>query len=245
MLRKIIQIDEDKCNGCGLCVTGCAEGALKIIDGKARLISEKYCDGLGACLGECPMGAIQIIEREAEAFDEDAVKKMQEESQPKKTSFPMHHHGHGGCPGSRLRTFQEDPEPASAESDDISISIRSQLRQWPVQLHLLPVQAPFFQNADLLISADCVPFAYADFHRELLKGKKVLVGCPKLDDVDAYIEKMTEIFRRNSIRSITIAFMEVPCCSGLVYAVQQALEAADKDIPVHLVKISLDGKRMS
>jgi len=247
MIRKIVHIDEEKCNGCGLCIPSCAEGAIQIIDGKARLVSDKYCDGLGACLGNCPMDAIQIIEREADEFDEEAVKdhleNVNKKTAPKQPSIPHH----GGCPGSRMRTIQSNTssKPVTASSsEDVTVHIRPQLQQWPVQLHLVPVEAPYFENADLLVSADCVPFAYADFHLDLLKGKKVLVGCPKLDDLDFYIEKLTEIFKRNAIRSITVAFMEVPCCSGMVYAVKEALAASGKSIPLNLVKISLEGEKM-
>lgn len=251
MIRKIVHIDEEKCDGCGLCIPSCAEGAIQIIDGKARLVGDKYCDGLGACLGNCPQDAIHIIEREADEFDEESVKAHLENINKGKTpvsgqqSTPQH--SHGGCPGSRMRTIQSNTssKPATASSsEDVTVHIRPQLQQWPVQLHLVPVQAPYFENADLLVAADCVPFAYADFHLDLLKGKKVLVGCPKLDDLDAYIEKLTEIFRRNTLRSITVAFMEVPCCSGMVYAVKEALSASGKSIPLNLVKISLEGERM-
>lgn len=253
MIRKIVHIEEDKCNGCGLCVPSCAEGAIQIIDGKAKLVKDQYCDGLGACLGECPMDAIHIIERDADEFDEAAamehVRKMQQPAQAA-AARPAHGHGHdhshGGCPGSRMRTFnQEAPAPEGSGSGDIAFSLKPQLQQWPVQLHLVPVQAPYFKNADLLITADCVPFAYPDYHPKLLKGKKVVIGCPKLDDIDFYVEKLTAIIEANDLKSITVAFMEVPCCSGIVYAAEQAVKASGARIPVQKVRISLDGQKQS
>ncbi|HHY82272.1 MAG TPA: 4Fe-4S binding protein [Clostridiales bacterium] len=264
MIRKIIQIDEEKCNGCGLCVPNCAEGALQIIDGKARLVKDQYCDGLGACLGHCPQDALHIIEREAEEFDEEAamefVKSLKESrnqeikaesndghfhSHENHNHMHMHMHG-GGCPGSRVRTFNQDRtaiDPETAGSGDIAFSLKSQLQQWPVQLMLVPVQAPYFKNADLLITADCVPYSFADYHPKLLKGKRVVIGCPKLDDLDFYIEKLTAIIKENDLKSITVAFMEVPCCSGMVYAAQQAVLASGKDLKVNKVRITIDGKK--
>ena len=272
MIRKIVQIEEDKCNGCGLCVPSCAEGAIQIIDGKAKLVKDIYCDGLGACLGECPMDAIHVIEREADEFDEKAaiehVGKTRaakspaahehQNSEGNNNSEPGHgqgghgqdhnHDGHnhsgGGCPGSRMRVIQQaDPTSEESGSGDISFSIKSQLQQWPIQLSLVPIQAPYFKNADLLITADCVPFAYPDYHHKLLKGKKVVIGCPKLDELDFYIEKLTEIVKANDLNSITVAYMEVPCCSGMVYAAEQAVSNAGKDLKVKKVRITLDGKR--
>jgi Pyruvate/2-oxoacid:ferredoxin oxidoreductase delta subunit len=265
MIRKIIQIDEEKCNGCGLCVPSCAEGAIEIIDGKARLVKDQYCDGLGACLGECPQDALHIVEREAEEFDEEAamehVRKTHAAKSPVNNnqaarhehglhSHSGHGHGHthggGGCPGSRMRILnQEAPIPEAAGSGDISFSLKSQLQQWPVQLTLVPIRAAYFENADLLITADCVPFAYPDYHPKLLKGKKVVVGCPKLDDLDAYIEKLTAIVEANNLNSITVAFMEVPCCSGMVYAAEQAVRASGKDLKVNKIRITLDGQRQN
>lgn len=249
MLRKIVEIDQDKCNGCGLCVPSCAEGAISIINGKAVLAADNLCDGLGACLGDCPLGAIRIIEREADAFDEAAVEDhLKDVGRPHaarhqealaQQSVPVvpapHSHG-GGCPGSRAMRLQR-PSAPSAPVDQPST-----LGQWPVQLHLVPINAPYFQNADLLIAADCVPFAYGTFHRDFLAGKAVVVGCPKLDDNQAYLEKLTEIFRRNDLKSITVVKMEVPCCSGISMATRSAIKASGKDIPLKEVTITIDGK---
>lgn len=246
-LRKIVNIDEDKCNGCGLCVPSCAEGAIKIIDGKAKLLAENLCDGLGACLGDCPQGAIQIIEREAEEFNEEAVKNhlgKEEKIMDHSQNHAAHHHG-GGCPGSRMMEInrQENKQSAaSVSSEDIEVKIKPQLSQWPVQLMLVPQNAPYFDGADLLITADCVPFAYPNYHLDLLKGKKVVVGCPKLDDIQYYIEKLTAILQFNNIKSVTVAFMEVPCCGGILRAAEQALQASGKDIPLHRVRIGINGE---
>jgi len=236
LTRKIVTIDEEKCNGCGLCIPNCVEGALQIVDGKAKLMSEKFCDGLGACLGHCPQDAITVIEREAEEFDEKAVeaylhKKHEAESQPK----PVF----GGCPSSRAMQFKV-PQPR-AESVSTARAV-SQLTQWPVQLKLVPINAPYFQEADLLIVADCVPFAYANFHQDFLQGKVVVVGCPKLDDIQYYKEKLTEIFRSNSIKSIIVPYMEVPCCFGLVKAAEDAIAASGKNIPLKKIKIGIRGE---
>jgi len=244
MLRKIVQIDQDKCNGCGLCVPSCAEGAIKMINGKAVLSADNLCDGLGACLGECPQDAIKIIEREADEFDEVAVEKhLHENARP-----AVHGHGHGqghghghghggGCPGSRAVSFETKPA-AAPESG----SRQSQLAQWPVQLHLVSTSAPYFQDADLLIAADCVPFAYADFHKDYLAGKAVVIGCPKLDDNQFYLQKLTELFRNSSLKSITVLRMEVPCCGGIVMAARQALAACGKDIPFKEVTVGIRGE---
>jgi Pyruvate/2-oxoacid:ferredoxin oxidoreductase delta subunit len=232
--RKIVKIDEEKCNGCGLCIPNCAEGALQIINGKAKLVSEKFCDGLGACLGHCPEDAITVIEREAEEFDEKAVEAFlhkKPEAKPQPAPFT-------GCPSSRAMQFKV-PE-ARTETVSATLSV-SQLTQWPVQLKLVPINAPYFQDADLLIAADCVPFAYPDFHRDFLKGKAVVVGCPKLDDIQLYKEKLTEIFKTNSIKSVTVPYMEVPCCFGLVKATEDALTESGKRIPLKKVKIGIRG----
>lgn len=236
--RKVVEIDEEKCTGCGLCLPACPEGAIQIIDGKARLISDIYCDGLGACLGECPEDAIRVIEREAEAFDEEAVKAHLEEvvteQAPPTPEF-------SGCPGSRVLQWKHEPEAHPPVEQ--TVPTQSQLRQWPVQLMLVNPQAEYFHNADLAIIADCVPFAYANTHQEFIKDKSLIVGCPKLDDLGFYKEKMTQIFRLNDIKSITTLIMEVPCCAGLVQAVQQAISDSGKDIPFEKVVIGIKGER--
>lgn len=247
--RKIVQIDEAKCNGCGLCVPSCAEGAIQIVDGKARLVKDQYCDGLGACLGDCPQDAITIIEREAEEFDEKAAMEHVRKTSSQKTenntkNNTQHNHGHSGCPGSSIRVLKENVnEPELSSSSDIAFSVKSQLRQWPVQISLVPVNAPYFNNASILVTADCVPFAYADYHPGLLKGKTVMIGCPKLDDVDRYIAKLTSIFKLNAVKDITVAYMEVPCCSGIVYAVEQAILQSGKNIELNRIRITIDGKK--
>ncbi len=224
VVRKIVHIDEEKCNGCGLCIPECVEGALKIIDGKARLISEKYCDGLGACLGHCPNNAISIEEREAEKFDEAAVEKHLhfQHSQAKYLS----------CPGSQVMVQDEEKQKIEKRAENkAQINLRSRLSHWPIQLSLVPVNAPYFQGADLLVTADCVPFAYSNFHEEYLKGKVLVIGCPKLDDILFYQEKLKEIFSLNKIKSVKVLHMEVPCCYGLVRAVEQAIADSGKKIP--------------
>jgi NAD-dependent dihydropyrimidine dehydrogenase PreA subunit len=248
-IRKIVRIDEEKCDGCGLCVPNCAEGALRIINGKARLVAENLCDGLGACLGECPKGAITVEERAADEFDEGAVKEHLHARKhgtgamsPLMTPAlaPARHVRHGGgCPGSRARLMQvaeQADETAPQEQR------KSRLGQWPVQLALVPTEGPMWQDADVLIAADCVAFAYAEFHEKMLKGKRLAIACPKLDDVGPYVEKLARIFARNSIRSITVAHMEVPCCGGIVRAVQMALAQAGRtDLPVRDVTVGVDG----
>jgi ferredoxin len=238
ILRKIVQIDEDKCNGCGQCIPSCHEGAIAIVEGKARLVSDVYCDGLGNCLGECPQDAITIVEREAAAFDEQLVKQRQAEIPQAACSQANLPKGFS-CPSAKSFSF----EPTAAKSNaDAAHSIASQLAHWPVQLKLVPPTAPYFENAELLIAADCVPFAYADFHRALLAGKAVVICCPKLDNAEINLTKLTEIFATAQIKTITVAYMEVPCCYGLVMLVQQALAAAGRDIPVELVKIGIHGE---
>jgi Fe-S-cluster-containing hydrogenase component 2 len=234
--RKIVKIDEEKCNGCGLCIPNCVEGALQIVDGKAKLTSEKFCDGLGACLGHCPQDAITVIEREADAFDEKAVEaylhgKHEDKSKPKAVF--------AACPSSN--PIQLKIPSARVESVSTPRAI-SQLTQWPVQLRLVPVNAPYFHNADLLVTADCVPFAYANFHHDFIKGKVVLVGCPKLDDIQYYEEKLTEILKSNSIKTVTVPYMEVPCCFGLVRAVEAAIAASGKHVPLKKIKIGIRGE---
>ncbi len=232
-LRKIVKIDEEKCTGCGLCVTACAEGAIQVIDGKARLVSEIYCDGLGACLGECPEDAITIEERYAREFDEEATEAHLRELRAKEKELPC------GCPGTLAREISRQ----QTTSDQVpSAGVSSELTNWPVQLTLVSPAAPYFQDADLLLLADCVPFALADFHTRFLRGRPVVVGCPKLDDADYYIEKLTEILKRSSVNSLTVVHMEVPCCSGLSYIAARAVEASGKDIPLSDFTITIQGE---
>ncbi len=249
MKRNIIEIDEEKCTGCGQCVTSCAEGAIRIIDGKARLVSDKYCDGLGACLGECPEDALHVIQREAEEFDEEAV-KAHLGSAPVTTAAPhaapaVHSRAAAAhaCPGARMMHFGAQEAPAaSAAPAPAAGPASSRLTQWPVQLMLVPPEAPYFKNADILVAADCVPFALAGFHEQLLKGKAVVVGCPKLDDLGYYTQKLAQIFSSSGARSVTVATMEVPCCSGMVKAVYDALDTVDRSIPVYTVKVGIRGQ---
>ena len=239
-MRKIVKIDEDKCDGCGQCVPSCAEGAIEIIDGKARLVGEGLCDGLGACLGECPQGAITIEERPAE-FDEDAVQARNAARRQ-----PAHGPAHQGCPGGMLRKLNAGaaPSPGACPSEAGGTAHRpSRLGHWPVQLMLLPEQGPIWDAAAVLLAADCVAFAAPDFHEHLLAGKTLAVACPKLDDAALYVEKLTRIFASNDIASITIAHMDVPCCSGLERIVAAARQAAAKtDIPVREVIVTVDGR---
>jgi Pyruvate/2-oxoacid:ferredoxin oxidoreductase delta subunit len=273
-VRSIIRIDESLCDGCGLCADACAEGAIRIIDGVARLVSETYCDGLGACLGECPRGAIAIEEREAAAYDEEATRRhlasmgralephgrgkppghdhrhdcdcrdapgpghRGAEERPAAVPTPSRHAAHAaGCPGSRMRVMA--PRTVAAEP---SGGVASRLAQWPVQLALVPPTAPYLDGADLLIAADCVPFAYADFHRDFLEGKALVVGCPKLDDLDFYRDRLTQMLSRADVRSVTVLRMEVPCCGGIVQAAVDAARAAGKGTPVRAVTIGIGGE---
>ena len=233
MIRKIIHIDEEKCNGCGLCADACHEGAIEIIDGKAKLVREHFCDGLGDCLQGCPTGAITFEEREAPAYDEKAVQKAKEE----KTMTEQHRHHTGGCPGSGMRQFAQSEQNVAPVSAGKPVS---RLGQWPCQIKLVPAQAPFFAGAKLLIAADCTAYAYANMHEEFMRGKVTIIGCPKLDAVD-YTEKLTEIIRSNDIQSVTIVRMEVPCCGGLQRAAENALRNSGKFIPWQVVTISCDG----
>ena len=235
MLREIVKIDEDKCDGCGLCVTACAEAAIEIIDGKARLVSEIYCDGLGACLGECPEDAITIEKREAAEFDEEAT-EVHIQGTKAKESVPLQ-----GCPGSMARQIERRP---AAAGDITAEAMPSELTNWPVQLMLVSPQAPYFQDADILLVADCVPFALSDFHTRFLRGKPVIIGCPKLDDAGFYVEKLAELLKYSSPKSLTVVHMEVPCCSGLSYIASRALEASGEDIPISDVTISVQGEVM-
>jgi ferredoxin len=268
--RQIIKIDEEKCTGCGDCIPNCPEGALQVIDGKARLISDLFCDGLGACIGHCPEGAISIEEREAEPYDERKVMENIARQGPNVINAHLEHlrehgemallkealdflkerglqvprqaaavppHAGGGCPGSRTMQF----EAKEAEGKPAGRAV-TRLRQWPVQLTLVPPHAPYLQGADVVLVADCVPFAYANFHEDFLKGKAVLVACPKLDDVEFYRGKLAELFRHNDIKSIEVVHMEVPCCFGLVHVLRLALEDAGKEIPVTDTMIGIRGE---
>jgi len=277
MKRKIIKIDEEKCNGCSLCIPNCPEGALQIIDGKARLISDLFCDGLGACIGHCPEGAIEIEEREAEEYDEKKVMEnivKQGDNTIKAHLEHLKEHGEEnylnqaidylkeqnienplkeeidkpplpcGCPGSNMIDMRTNEKETTDEKNTTNSNIKqkSELRQWPVQINLVPVNAPYFEEADLLITADCVPFAYANFHSDFLQNKILLIGCPKLDDIEAYKEKITEILKLNNIRSVTVAIMEVPCCFGLKSAVEEAIKNSGKDIPLEQSIITIQGE---
>ena len=236
MIRKIIKIDEEKCNGCGLCAKACHEGAIDIIDGKARLVRENFCDGFGDCLPNCPAGAISFEEREAPAYDEAAVKSAQQKAASLQDTKAV-----SGCPGSRMMQFTREAEAARPEAPAAGFRPVSRLNQWPCQLKLMPARAPFLDGAKLLIAADCTAYAYADMHESFMKGKITVIGCPKLDDVD-YTEKLTAIIRDNDITGVTIVRMEVPCCGGLQRAAQNALRASGKFIPWQVVTISRDGR---
>ncbi len=256
--RKIIEIERDKCDGCGLCTTACAEGALALdAEGKAVLVREIFCDGLGACLDVCPTGALKVVERESDGYDAraafdhvlatrgaEAAARVHgaagghAHGDPARAGHGPHaRHGHGGCPGSRAREIARGPETAPAPSGPAV----SRLSQWPVQLHLVSPLAPYFEGADLLVAADCTAFALGDFHDRLLKGKKLVIACPKLDDTEGYIEKLAEIIRRNALKSLTVAIMTVPCCSGLERIVRLAVERSGVPIAVNKVVVGLDG----
>lgn len=259
MIRRIIHIDEEKCNGCGLCADACHEGAIGMVDGKARLLREDYCDGLGDCLPSCPAGAITFEEREAPAYDHAAVLAAQAAKRPTGESPRQ-----GGCPGSRTEVFSRlpiadapdgananaaapglkaaaQPSPSTSPASRKDNANPSQLAQWPVQIKLAPVNAPYFDGADLLIAADCTAYAYGNFHRSFIRGRITLIGCPKLDSVD-YSEKLTEIIARNALKRITVVRMEVPCCGGIEFAVKKALSASGRDIPLDVITISTDGR---
>jgi NAD-dependent dihydropyrimidine dehydrogenase PreA subunit len=240
MKRQIVHIDQDKCDGCGLCVPACAEGAIKIVNGKAVLAADNLCDGLGACIGDCPRDAISVIEREADEFD-PAIVEQHLRSSGNQEPGHGHHHGHngGGCPGSRSMTFK--PAPQKQDRTEAGPT-QSRLGQWPVQLMLVPPDAPYFQDADLLITADCVPLAYADYHRDFLAGKAVAMGCPKQADSAGYVDKLMQIFLSSNIKSVTVLAMEVPCCGGIVIAAKQALAASGRDIPLDVVTIGIRGE---
>lgn len=259
--RQIITIDEEKCDGCGNCVPACVEGALQIVNGKARLVKQSYCDGLGACLGDCPQGALHVTTLEVEAYDEPAVLGYLQQAAPERVAQHVAHLAEHGiqssyrpatepqaaplpmrgaiplCPSVQVQAWDEEPiasgEPAAGR-------IKSELRQWPVQLTLLPIRAPFLQGADLTLIADCVPFANPNMHADFVRDSAIAVGCPKLDDAQAYVGKVTQILQNNDIRRLKVAYMEVPCCRGLVFIAQQALKASGKDIPFEIVMVPIN-----
>lgn len=248
MVRRIIHIDEEKCNGCGACAAACHEGAIGMVDGKARLMRDDYCDGLGDCLPACPTGAITFTEREAAAYDEAAVLAAKAAKAAKtERNAPIHasheaHAGHaGGCPGHQLHRFRHNEAVDAPAQTPAAGHPVSRLGQWPCQIRLVPVNAPYFDGAKLLIAADCTAYAYAGLHEEFMRGKITLIGCPKLDDAD-YTEKLTAILSENDVRSLTVIRMEVPCCGGLEQAAKTALRASGKFIPWQVVTVSIDGK---
>lgn len=230
--RNIVKIDEEKCIGCGACIPNCAEGALKIIDGKAKVVKDEYCDGLGKCLGHCPQGAITIIERDAPEFDGEAVHEYRESQKKEAELYPA-----CNCGSTHACSLPSEPESTEDTPDQSSA-----LRQWPIQLNLVPVKGQLWEDADLLVMADCVAVSYPDLHKSLLKGRKVAIGCPKFDNGQHYVDKLTEILKQNSIRSMTVAIMEVPCCRGLERISDLALEASGKMIPTQKLVISVKGE---
>jgi len=242
VLRKIIEIDEERCDGCGACVPNCAEGALQIVDGKAKVVADVFCDGLGACLGECPNDALHIVEREAEEFDEKAVEtylseKEKAEKDKAPATLPC------GCPSTQIQTFMPASSCQSANKPAGITGVEgSALSHWPVQIKLIPANAPFLKGADILVMADCVAVAYPNLHRDLIKGKVVMMGCPKFDEVQAYESKFADIFKTAGVKSVTVAVMEVPCCAGLPMIVKKGMKAAGKEIPIKELVITAKGK---
>ncbi|MDY6879588.1 MAG: 4Fe-4S binding protein [Desulfatiglans sp.] len=243
VMRKIIEIDEERCDGCGQCVIECAEGALEIVDQKARVVADKFCDGLGACIGDCPNGALKIIEKETDEFDAEAVeehlKKKVEERKPDTESLAC------GCPSNQVQTFIPDISCEVAEEPVRPTGTESRLSHWPVQIRLVPPTAPFLKGASLLVASDCAPVAYPRFHEDFLRDRVVLLGCPKFDEVEAYVDKFAQIFKANDIKEITVLIMEVPCCSGLPAILKRAMDGAGKSIPMQEVVISARGKILS
>lgn len=239
--RKIIEINEELCDGCGQCIIGCAEGALEIVDGKAKVVADKFCDGLGACIGECPQEALRIVEREADEFDEIAVEEHLAAQEAQKEKAPT---AACGCPSTQLQSLTPTPcQPANKPA--VQSNVGSTLSHWPIQIHLVPPHAPFLKQADLLVVADCTPLAYPNFQAQFMQGKVVLVGCPKLDDQQAYIDKFAAIFSQADINSITTTIMEVPCCGGLPYILEQGMQKAGKQIPMETVVISTRGQLLN
>lgn len=247
VLRDIILIDEDLCDGCGDCITSCAEGALEIVNGKARLKADVLCDGAGACIGHCPTGALTIEKRESEEYDEVVVQAHLKAAAPKARPVAMPMAAAPGCPGSAARQWGESPQQIQSEVSRERAFLapsekrRSELRQWPVQLTLVPPNAPYFKNADLVIAADCVPFAYPEFHNDFLKGRALVVGCPKLDDLQSYVAKLTEIFKINDIKSVEVLLMEVPCCGGIAQAARMARDQAGAGFSIRATVIGVQG----
>ena len=248
MIRKIIQIDEDKCNGCGACASACHEGAIAMVDGKAKLLRDDYCDGLGDCLPTCPTGAITFVEREAAAYDHRAVMENMKKKQQENISI----HHQGGCPGSKMMTLKREKHQEgcpgskiqtmnSKQSENNNGPMESMLGQWPCQIKLVPTNAPYFDGAKLLIAADCTAYAYANMHQEFMKGRITIIGCPKLDEIN-YAEKLTTIIKENNIQEVVITRMEVPCCGGIEFAAKTAIQKSGKFIPWRVVTISIDGQ---
>ncbi|MGC8736885.1 MAG: ATP-binding protein [Dissulfurimicrobium sp.] len=243
-LRKIIEIDEALCNGCGKCVPSCAEGAIQIIDGKARLVAERYCDGLGACLGECPQGALRIVERVADDFDEEAAHRHLSGPMPAETKGAIQGAALGcGCPSTLVQEFGPQKDACARANQPVNFgSLRSALTHWPVQIRLVPPAAPFLKGADLLVAADCTAFSYPAFHMDLLPGKVLLIGCPKFDNAHEYVERFIEIFKKAQIKSLTTVIMEVPCCSSMLGILNKAMEGAGVSIPLKKIVVSARGE---
>jgi NAD-dependent dihydropyrimidine dehydrogenase PreA subunit len=239
VMRKIIEINEELCDGCGQCVPDCAEGALKIVDGKVKVLADIYCDGLGACLEACPTGALKIVEREADEFDEEAVEELLKNMKEKKEKAPVA----AASPGLAGLKIETPCQAANKPRFDFTPEkTGSALSHWPVQIRLVPAQAPFLQNADLLVAADCVPVAYPHFHRDFLAGRVIMMGCPKFDDVNGYVKKFVDVFQKAKPKSIKLAIMEVPCCGGMRMIVKEALKQAGQDIPVKEVVVTAQGE---
>ncbi len=239
-MRKIIEIDEGLCNGCGECVPRCAEGAIQILNGKARLVSERFCDGLGACIGDCPTGALRIVERKAEEFDEAAAHAHVSRMKTMEQTLPC------GCPSTQVQTFTPERAQNHETTHPVTtVPTPSTLSHWPVQIRLVPPSAPFLKGSSLLVAADCVPVAHPSFHRDLLHGRTILLGCPKFDDGDDYVERLADIFRSAGVRDVTLAVMEVPCCSAMEIIIQQAMKQAGRELPVRKIVVGVRGDVLS